>query len=741
MSKRLLSLLLVLALLLCAAAGLAEQTSTLTAAKISALQKLAGDAGTPLSEGARPTQDMTAFQAWQWTDRFLSSQVRSLLGTIQSYDVLDTNNSLDPETAEAQWILLELENTLSYFEAQLEDDRLAILNGIERYQSGEGSEDERQKVVSRTLEAESEIRQIIKSICGDYQSYLKKVNECSNRLNAQNAEETVLAGPLSALISEAEKLEREENAANADFSISVISKLQFKIQVKDTKGNAISGATVTATNRENTAKTKTLTTNSSGDAIFSMSDMGADEKKQMQLTLRITASGYRIREVKMIKLFGGDATTIYLEKDDGKPYLIMSGFNGCDILTEKSTFYYSPKNDYSHAVSAKLSSATDGTLELHYLYDGKDTVVSKAFKASDSDKTEFVFENTWLSILQPGTKVSFKIITKDKQDYTFDTQLDIQKAIVDEPFLSESSSLFKFFGGDGGFGFDIPTSVPFIGGERLAVSIPGKAPKFMILPSGRAMFSWGATYSSKDVSWKSEDTQDMENAKKKFAAKSTADRLLAKAGAYRGVNTNTEPKMLGSFGASVNPFVSVQGVYNSKEHKLVMNGDVGATLTFKAAFTQTFTMGPVPFFAGVDFSMGASFGLKTEVTMNMEFVDGTMSILEDPTITYIAADGSGLTISIRLELGGTIGLGLQDVASVALRGYGYLNPVVDLAIKGVSANAKYGMGVGVTVRVLFLKWQHTLASVDNKDLKLSNSAMTLSALSDGTYQHFDSTGA
>ena len=108
MSKRLLSLLLVLALLLCAAAGLAEQTSTLTAAKISALQKLAGDAGTPLNEGARPTQDMTAFQAWQWTDRFLAGQVRSLLGTIQSYDVLDTSNSLDPETAEAQWILLEL---------------------------------------------------------------------------------------------------------------------------------------------------------------------------------------------------------------------------------------------------------------------------------------------------------------------------------------------------------------------------------------------------------------------------------------------------------------------------------------------------------------------------------------------------------------------------------------------------------------------------------------------------------
>ena len=188
MSKRLLSLLLTLALLLCAAAGLAEQTGSLTAAKISALQKLAGDPGTPLSEGARPTSDMSAYQAWQWTDRFLSGQVRSLLSTVQDYDLLDAGNALDPETENVQFALLDMENVLSFYESQLEDGRLAILNGIDMYQSAEASEAERRKAVSRTLEAESEIRQIISTLCRDYQSYLAKVNECTNRLNAQNAE-------------------------------------------------------------------------------------------------------------------------------------------------------------------------------------------------------------------------------------------------------------------------------------------------------------------------------------------------------------------------------------------------------------------------------------------------------------------------------------------------------------------------------------------------------------------------
>ena len=152
------------------------------------------------------------------------------------------------------------------------------------------------------------------------------------------------------------------------------------------------------------------------------------------------------------------------------------------------------------------------------------------------------------------------------------------------------------------------------------------------------MFSWGATYSSKDTSWKSEDTQDIENAKKEFAAKSTADKLLAKAGAYRGVNTTTEPKMLGSFGASVNPFVSVQGVYNSNEHKLTMDGDAGATLAFKAAFTQTFMMGPVPFFAGVDFSMGATIAADVTLKMDMGISGGTLDHLKSNTSTAKIAD-------------------------------------------------------------------------------------------------------
>ena len=105
--------------------------------------------------------DMNAFQMWQWTDWFLSNRVRSLLGTIRDYEQLEPDVPLYAQAEEDQWQLRETENILSRFEAQLEEDRLAILNGIRQYQSDGTSDAERLTVCKRILEAESEIRQII----------------------------------------------------------------------------------------------------------------------------------------------------------------------------------------------------------------------------------------------------------------------------------------------------------------------------------------------------------------------------------------------------------------------------------------------------------------------------------------------------------------------------------------------------------------------------------------------------
>ena len=711
MMKRLLSLLLTLAILLGAIPGLAETAvPVLHYAEIASLKALAGDAqtGATWHEGMSPSTSMNALQMWQWTDWFLSEKLRSLLGSAQDYIQL-ASGLPDSSLSTLEWELRTLEDQLTYYEEQLSDGRMAILNGIRLYQDVSASAYDRARAYDRMMEAKEEILQAIKTISANYADYTALVNRCSESMLAAPINHSMLTVQGSSgpdLMKEAKRLENSENAADAiDFDVTVISTKQICIAVYDSDKNPLSGALVHLVNNKDSKRAKDAVTESDGRAVFWVSDLGADEKTDMKLGLRVTADGYQTHEIQTVKIRGGESVSVHLKKDDQTPYLVMACFNGRDILNEESSFYYSKKNNLKHTFSVKLSCAGSGELEMRYPTDAAGTAfqsVKQTFTAADSDKKVFTFEKEWLRILRPESKVSFKLTTNG-QEYTFDTHLKIEKAVVDEPFF-DHSALFSFTSGSGGFGFTIPGDVPFISGSTLSLSIPGNYPTLMILPSGMGMFSWGYDFAPESATWKTDDTQDQERAIKEFDKRSAADKLLAAAGVYRNVNTTTTPKLLGDYGVHITPFAAMQGLYRRSDQSLELRGNGGATFAFEAGFTQTFTIGPVPFFAGIDFSMGASFGVGISLNMKAEIENGLLKVKEGPVIGY----DSGMTISFRLELGGTIGLGLKDVLSVSLRGYGYINPIIHLTTPQVSAEARIGIGLSVTLRALFLKWSTTL---------------------------------
>ena len=711
MMKRLLSLLLTLAILLGAMPGLAETAvPVLHYADIASLKALAGDAqtGATWHEGMSPSASMNALQMWQWTDWFLSEKLRSLLGSAQDYIQL-ASGLPDSSLSTLEWELRKLEDQLTYYEEQLSDGRMAILNGIRLYQDVSASAYDRARAYDRMMEAKEEILQAIKTISANYADYTARVNRCSESMLAAPINHSMLTVQGSSgpdLMKEAKRLENSENAADAiDFDVTVISTKQICIAVYDSDKNPLSGALVHLVNNKDSKRTKDVVTEPDGRAVFWVSDLGADEKTDMKLGLRVTANGYQTHEIQTVKIRGGESVSVHLKKDDQTPYLVMACFNGRDILNEESSFYYSKKNNLKHTFSVKLSCAGSGELEMRYPTDAAGTAyqsVKQTFTAADSDKKVFTFEKEWLRILHPESKVSFKLTTNG-QEYTFDTHLKIEKAVVDEPFF-DHSALFSFTSGSGGFGFTIPGDVPFISGSTLSLSIPGNYPTLMILPSGMGMFSWGYDFAPESMTWKTDDTQDQERAIKEFDKRSAADKLLAAAGVYRNVNTTTSPKLLGDYGVHITPFAAMQGLYRRSDQSLELRGNGGATFAFQAGFTQTFTIGPVPFFAGIDFSMGASFGVGISLNMKAEIENGLLKVKEGPVIGY----DSGMTISFRLELGGTIGLGLKDVLSVSLRGYGYINPIIHLTTPRVSAEARIGIGLSVTLRALFLKWSTTL---------------------------------
>lgn len=748
MVKRLLSLLLTLAILLGAMPGLAETAvPVLHYADIASLKALAGDAqtGATWHEGMSPSASMNALQMWQWTDWFLSEKLHSLLGSAQDYIQLASGlsgSSFQADVSTLEWELRALEDQLTYYEEQLSDGRMAILNGIRLYQDVSASAYDRACAYDRMMEAKEEIRQAIKTISANYADYTALVDRCSQSMLAAPINHSMLqvqGKSVTGLMDKARALEISENAADAiDFDVTVISTKQICIAVYDSDKNPLSGALVHLVNNKDSKRTKDVVTGSDGRAVFWVSDLGADEKTDMKLGLRVTSNGYQTHEIQTVKIRGGESVSVHLKKDDQTPYLVMACFNGRDILNEESSFYYSKKNNVKHTFSVKLSCAGSGELEMRYPTDAAGTAfqsVKQTFTAADSDKTVFTFEKEWLRILHPEAKVSFKLTTNG-QEYTFDTRLKIEKAVVDEPFF-DHSALFSFTSGSGGFGFTIPGDVPFISGSTLSLSIPGNYPTLMILPSGMGMFSWGYDFAPESATWKTDDTQDQERAIKEFDKQSAADKLLAAAGVYRNVNTTTTPKLLGDYGVHITPFAAMQGLYRRSDQSLELRGNGGATFAFEAGFTQTFTIGPVPFFAGIDFSMGASFGVGISLNMKAEIENGLLKVKEGPVIGY----DSGMTISFRLELGGTIGLGLKDVLSVSLRGYGYINPIIHLTTPQVSAEARIGIGLSVTLRALFLKWSTTLWE-GNLPLSSSDSiALTASGESTASSSWRDDEGA
>ena len=745
MMKRLLSLLLTLAILLGAMPGLAETAvPVLHYAEIASLKALAGDAqtGATWHEGMSPSASMNALQMWQWTDWFLSEKLRSLLGSAQDYIQLASGlpGTSQPNVSTLEWELRKLEDQLTYYEEQLSDGRMAILNGIRLYQDVSASAYDRACAYDRMMEAKDEILQAIKTISANYADYTALVARCNESMLAAPINESMLfaqTNSVTSLMDKARVLENSENAADAiDFDVTVISTKQICIAVYDSDKNPLSGALVHLVNNKDSKRTKDVVTEPDGRAVFWVSDLGADEKTDMKLGLRVTANGYQTHEIQTVKIRGGESVSVHLKKDDQTPYLVMACFNGRDILNEENSFYYSKKNNLKHTFSVKLSCAGSGELEMRYPTDAAGTAfqsVKQTFTAADSDKKVFTFEKEWLRILHPESKVSFKLTTNG-QEYTFDTHLKIEKPVVDEPFF-DHSALFSFTSGSGGFGFTIPGDVPFISGSTLSLSIPGNYPTLMILPSGMGMFSWGYDFAPESTTWKTDDTQDQERAIKEFDKQSAADKLLAAAGVYRNVNTTTTPKLLGDYGVHITPFAAMQGLYRRSDQSLELRGNGGATFAFEAGFTQTFTIGPVPFFAGIDFSMGASFGVGISLNMKAEIENGLLKVKEGPVIGY----DSGMTISFRLELGGTIGLGLKDVLSVSLRGYGYINPIIHLTTPQVSAEARIGIGLSVTLRALFLKWSTTLwegnlplSSSDSIALTASGKTTTNSSWRDNT---------
>ncbi len=699
--KRFLALLLMMTLLLCAASALAD-ASGLTPAQIADLQRLAGTEDALWQEGTAPTASMSAFQLWQWTDWFLSHQVRSLRSALQVYEAQD--GSYRP----AQFVsdlkqLRELEATLASLEARLEDDRLAITNGL-RLLEGEATGDaDRQAALQRIREAEAEIPALAETLSRSSDDWVAAVDAIAGRLRDD------YEGHLAVLRYNQSSTwlptEAAENAANPGFQISVASTMQVRLRVCDPAGNAIPHASVTLSNPQ-TGTMTIKSTDAQGDALFLVGHLGADESGEMKLSLRVDARGYRSCAMETVHLRAGETRTIELTPDTGDPYLISACFDGRDILNEATTFYATAANTAKHTFSVLIHADTDGEVALRYPVDASGesfVTIAKPFSAASSGSTPVTFEEPWLAVLRPGTPVSI-VVTCGGQEYVTPARLVLQQPMVPAPVRSREA-LFSLLSGAGCLRLSLPGNTPFLGGSDVNLALPEPLPAVLYLPSGRVLAAQGYDLLPEQAAWQTGNAEEEARLVKALEVRGKADEAMATAGAYRRINTTVQSDLLGERGGAVTAFAALQGLWRHGSDTLTLRGTAGATVALRAAIPQLLTSGTAVLRAGLEAELATGFGLPVTSTLPFAVTGGTPA--PGAPVTGVKADA---LVPLTLSLGVAGGTAVPDAVSVDVTGSGTLQAALRFTSAGARGEAALDMTLEATVLDNLNRWHETLWS-------------------------------
>ena len=699
--KRFLALLLMMTLLLCAASSLAD-ASGLTPAQIADLQRLAGTEDALWQEGTAPTASMSAFQLWQWTDWFLSHRVRSLRSALQVYEAQD--GSFRP----AQFVsdlkqLREMEATLASLEARLEDDRLAITNGLRLLEDEATGDADRQAALQRIREAEAEIPALAETLSRSSDDWAAAVDAIAGRL--RDDYEGYLAVLRNSQSSTWLPTEAAENAADPGFHISVASTTQVRLRVCDPAGNAIRRAAVTLSNPQTGAMALQIT-DAQGDVRFLVGHLGADESGEMKLSLLVEATGYRSCAMEAVHLRAGETRTIELTPDNGDPYLISACFDGRDILNETATVYATSANTAKHTFTVLIHADTDGEVALRYPVDasGESIVtIAKPFSSASSDRTALTFEEPWLATLRPGTQISI-VLTCGGQEYVTPARLVLQKPMVSAP-VKTREALFSLLSGADSLRLSLPGSVPFLGGSAVNLDLPDPLPAVLYLPTGRVLAAQGYDFLPEQIAWQTRDAEEEAQLVKALEVRGKADEALATAGAYRRINTTVQSDLLGERGGTVTAFAALQGIWRQGSDTLSLRGTAGATVALRAAIPQLLTSGTAVLRAGLEAELATGFGLPVTSTLPFAVTGGTPA----PGAPVIGVEADALA-PLTLSLGVAGGTAVPDAVSVDLTGSGTLQAALRFTSAGARGEAALDMTLEATVRDMLDRWHDTLWS-------------------------------
>ena len=360
MFKRILSLVLTLAVLLSALPAQADSLTPLSAGETQAARALAAmDGEYPAwQKGMAPSSGMNALQVQQYLEWLLSDEVGGLMN-----EILDSAQLL--ELAEAgrgaslsavSGTLQQLRNRLAFYRDELEQGRLSIYNDLNQLGTAGLTERAKLRLALRVREDVAQLNSIIETVARYYDQYHDLLEEhelnLASRFDAADSPAGVLSGAAAdKLLAAAKELTGDEqknlSAMNGvDFTVIALSSKQFGFIVRDTDGKPIEKAKVSVSCASQPTLNDSAETDENGLATFLVKDFNPNENNKVTVSVIVMKDNfYCIREMRATTLRGGSTETVRLDAYAGNPFLRMACYNGADMLSQQNSIFYTPKND------------------------------------------------------------------------------------------------------------------------------------------------------------------------------------------------------------------------------------------------------------------------------------------------------------------------------------------------------------------------------------------------------------
>ena len=704
--------------------------------QLSAALALAGleESAPSWHEGMSAGSCATASQLAEVLKEFVYDYFDGVLDTFQDYDMLSSEGKLNLSGSsfqDAYKDALDLRDDVYYYLDVLEENsrQISYLNVM--IKDPDTEEEDRISYEYSLLDYYEELKDafdVVKDslglwentcnqwdrmLCGETPEFKPYADQYAVAMHADNTRNT---GSPVLLAMEKETAPSRGNriidrlspitSALADtrkkMEITVVDDRSFIVRTKN-NGTNVSGASVTLRDVDKNGKSRgkqpiSLTTSAKGVAIGLVRDYSPDKSGNITLDIGIKKDGYRTVQLRKVEIKKGSTFNVRLEKDDGTPYVIEASYNGSDMMNNRYELLVSDMAKATDEVTLTTYGKSAYTFDLYYTKDGKKNMLASDIQGKSGEETRTSLKKQFAKAI-PGDAKLFIDLKSGRKTKTVPLQLKPIRAVVDEPMnLPGVSSVFNK-----NITLNLPKSWPGpLSAMKVNIDIPlvNKWPfNAMIFPNGMAFVMVGFHAGKKGM-------DDLKNNWAKVMGK------MVKQVESEGWRRVQEIKSGGAsdfklpvwklatmtldwciMGYGTGQFTGIKGRDDLRVLRLA--GNVGINVKMQ---------GDVQFIFGGIATVGVTGTLNAIVSMGMGlniFYAQSGRNWKYQRWEY-SPSNSGLTITVRLELGVFAGLGFKGVASVTVNGYGFLELVCRWG-KQRSYQLIGGFGARLTAQFFFIK--------------------------------------